>query len=116
MDPAYYERRKQKFLDKNFKKSNSELKKMHEDTIGQSDTELWKTERKKRLKVSKFGNIYKLRPSTSCVNSVYGILYSSVQINATKHGIEMKEVGKKLLAEKHEIVAKDSGLVADSKH
>ena len=114
MDTDDYNKKKEEFLEKEFKKTIIDLEKLQRETVGQADIELWRVERKKWLTASKFGNVCKLRPSTSCVSTVHNILYSSVQTKAMKHGIEMEETAKKILAEKHGIIVKDSGLVIDT--
>lgn len=83
-----FERKKEDFL-KSLKKTPEEIKLIELNTRGQSGNPLWQQERSIRLTASHFGDICKMRKTTSCVNKVKNLLYSTFGGNAnTKYGTE----------------------------
>ena len=61
-------------------------------TRGQSDNEMWRNERRKRLTASKVGMIAKMRKNTKTKNKVEQLLYSRFKGNAaTQYGLEMED-------------------------
>lgn len=72
--------------------SREERKQIEEMTRNQGNSDMWREERYKGLTASNFGKICKLRPSTSCANTVKNLLYNSFQENiATKWGKDHEE-------------------------
>lgn len=65
--PEEIEDKKKKFL---ARLENINVVQIEIDTREQTDSQLWYQERKIRLTASSFGQICKMRPNTSCKNSV----------------------------------------------
>lgn len=83
-----FERKKKDFLN-SLKKTPEEIKIVEFTTRGQSGNPLWQQERSIRLTASHFGDICKMRKTTSCANKVKNLLYSTFGGNAnTKYGTE----------------------------
>lgn len=85
IDPEEYEYRKNTFL----KNLANDINNIHVKTLGQRDSSLWFSERRKRLTASNFGRIYKLLPKTDKMNVAKEILNSKFTGNIyTQYGIE----------------------------
>jgi len=70
------------------------------DTRDQSNSEKWFYERKIRLTASWFGQICKMRATTSCKNTVYNILYApNAQSKSLQYGREVEDTARKKLEE-----------------
>lgn len=83
-----YEEKKKDFLFK-LKKTNEEIIRLEKDTRGQAANPLWMSERICRLTASNFGDICKMKKSTSCANKIKNMLYSPFYGNdSTRYGQE----------------------------
>ena len=63
------------------RKTDEEIHQLCTETIHQSTSNLWYTERRKRLTASYFGKICKMRPSTNPANTIKALLYSTFSGN-----------------------------------
>lgn len=95
--------------------SNTDKKKIEFETRNQSKSDIWYNERRIRLTASRFGQICKMRPNTSCKNLVYSILYASniLYSKSLEYGKEMEAIARKKFEEVIKIKVYDSGLVID---
>lgn len=84
------------------------------NTREQTNSEAWYRERRLRLTASRFGQICKMRSTTSCKNTVFNILYASeAQSKSLKHGRDMEDIARK---EAQKIIGEQihpSGLIVD---
>lgn len=86
------EKKKIFFLEKLGKVDRKELER---NTIEQSHTQDWYSERKKRLTASNFGDICKMRANTSCRKKVFSLLYGpNTTSKEMSYGIEMEPQGR----------------------
>lgn len=69
-----YEMKKKEFL-KKLKLTNEEIQSLERSTTNQSQSDEWRRQRKMRLTASNFGQVAKLRATTSRANIVKHILY-----------------------------------------
>ncbi|KAJ8869100.1 hypothetical protein PR048_030664 [Dryococelus australis] len=92
------EDKKSAFLE-SLKLPDEDRKKLCQDTVLQTQSFLWQTERRKRITTSWAGKICKMRDSTANKSkTVLPILYSDFSgTRATKYGIEKEELGKYVL-------------------
>ncbi|XP_063913036.1 uncharacterized protein LOC135129717 [Zophobas morio] len=74
--PVEVSRMKNEFLS-GLRKTEEEIAQLCAATIDQSTSNLWYTERRKRLTASYFGKICKMRPSTNPANTIKALLYST---------------------------------------
>lgn len=111
MAPEIYKKNCDEFLQylvKADKEANCEA------TVLQSDSQSWINERRKRLTAPYFGNICKLK-KTSTVKTVAYLLYSSFKgNNATLFGLQNEEVAIKEFDNLYDLKVKKCGLVIDT--
>ncbi|CAG9773571.1 unnamed protein product [Ceutorhynchus assimilis] len=82
---------------KTLKKTTEEIIRIERNTLGQTSNPKWLQERSLRITASNFGQICKMRPTTSPVNAVKNLLYGNFFGNkATRYG---KENEAKAIAE-----------------
>ena len=74
ISPEMFEEKKNQFL---VSLKNSNIDEIESNTRDQTNSEAWYRERRLRLTASRFGQICKMRSTTSCKNTVYNILYAS---------------------------------------
>jgi len=83
-------------------------------TRGQSQSDAWRNERRKRLTASKFGEICKMRENTSCKIKVYNILYKYPTIcKSMSYGIEMEPHARRQFEELNGLAVRTCGLFID---
>lgn len=110
--PEEIEDKKKKFL---ARLENINVVQIEIDTREQTDSQLWYQERKIRLTASSFGQICKMRPNTSCKNSVYNILYANnVQAKSLQYGKDMEIAARKKAEETMNFTVKPCGLFIDT--
>lgn len=111
LSPEILEDKKNQFL---VALKNSNVNEIELETREQSNSEAWYRERRLRLTASRFGQICKMRSTTSCKNTVYNILYGSeAQSKSLKHGRDMEDIARK---EAQKIIGEQiqaSGLIVD---
>jgi len=84
--------KKNLFLQKLTDVNRYEIEKVTRD---QSHSEIWYKERRVRLTASKFGEICKMRDSTSCKIKVHGMLYKpSAMCKSMAYGIEIEPLAR----------------------
>ncbi|XP_060853394.1 uncharacterized protein LOC132931411 [Rhopalosiphum padi] len=92
-----------------------DLKKIEIDTRDQNLNPNWFQERKIRLTASRFGEICKMRPNTSCKTKVHNILYKPpVTSKQMSYGHNMEHEARKKLEEIIKLDVQLSGLVIDT--
>ena len=75
--------------------TKEEAEDLERDTREQNESELWMTERRKRLTASRIGSIAKMKRTTKRSSKVQQILYSTFRGNAaTRYGIQMEDVAR----------------------
>lgn len=96
--------KKQQFI-KNLTLTQKESEVLELETRDQSCNQKWYSERRNRLTASNFGKIIKMRPTTSCRNIVYELLYNSSTFNS-KESVQCRyrKSMEKLAIEKFEKV------------
>lgn len=115
MNPEEYEKEKAKCL-QTLSKTQDEIDELEKSTIGQSDSVLWREERRTRLKASFFGRICKMKKATHCSNLVQIILYNTFTGNfATSWGKEHEKIAKEEFEERNSVTIRDCGMFVDSK-
>lgn len=103
--------KKQFFLDKLGKIDRYELERTTKD---QSHSQEWYTERKKRLTASNFGDVCKMRASTSCQKKVYSLLYRpNTTTKEMTYGVEMERLARNKYEELYGVSVEACGLFAD---
>jgi len=103
--------KKQFFLDKLGKIDLYELERTTKD---QSHSQEWYIERKKRLTASNFGDVCKMRASTSCQKKVYSLLYRpNTTTKAMTYGVEMECLARNKYEELYGVSVEACGLFAD---
>ena len=87
------DRKVKEFMDKQINITNAEIEKTEENTKDQSQSEIWKVERKKRLTASNFGSVFKRNPKIKVSPLVKSILYSSFKgTKLTQNGLNKENV------------------------
>lgn len=93
------ERKKEAFVDKLSTVDRIELER---DTRDQNQSSRWHQERKCRITASKFGDICKMKPHTSCKKKVHQILYNpSTKTKEMNYGIEFEPIARDELKKKN---------------
>ncbi|XP_022177422.1 uncharacterized protein LOC111038574 [Myzus persicae] len=94
---------------------NMDREQLEKNTRDQAKSQLWYTERRKRLTASKFGKICKMRQNTSCKNTVHELLYGQTnhKIKAIEYGRVMESVAKVKFEELFNLKIKSVGLCID---
>jgi len=108
--------KKLQFL-KHVSKTNEEIKTLEKSTKNQSENELWKVERSIRLTASNFGNVCKLRTTTSRKNTIKSksILYNTFSGNSsTKYGIKNEPIARISFEKEINLKIKPAGLFIDT--
>ena len=72
------------------------------ETHDQSSSQKWYSERRNRLTASNFGKIIKMRPTTSCRNTVYELFYNSSTLGKEPVQCRYGKSMEKLAIEKFE--------------
>lgn len=91
------------------------LHQLNLDTRDQNGNLKWFQERKKRLTASKFGEICKMRSTTSCRRQVHAIIYNpQIKSKEMAHGIEMEPYGRKKFEVVSGLSVETCGLIVDS--
>ena len=75
------EERSAEFLDKHINISEQKCSEVESNTKDQSNSALWKKERRMRLTASSFGEIFKRNPSLKCKPIIQRLLYSNFRGN-----------------------------------
>ena len=92
-------------------------KQIEQDTRGQSESGLWLAHRQEMLTSSHFGDVCRMRPTTSCATMIKNILYPPIiDTAAMKYGRDQEEVARKELAAKLNIEIKLCGLFIDKEN
>lgn len=111
-----FQEKKEIFL-KSLEKSKEELATIEVQTRGQSGNPLWNQERMTRLTASHFGEICKMRKTTSCINKIKQLLYSPFLGNDnTKYGIEHEPFAIKQFEEEFGLKVEPCGLFIDEEN
>lgn len=88
------------------------------DTRDQSSSSRWFAERRNRITASDFGKICKMRPTTSCRNTVFNKLYNSssnvYEPLPCKYGKEMEPLAIKYFENKICVQVTRCGLFIDN--
>jgi len=97
--------------------NESGRKQLEENSRGQSTSELWKAERRKRVTASNFGKICKMRATTSSQKTVVSLLYSEFKgTAATRYGIEHEGAAIAELQELIGMAVEECGLFVDQEY
>ncbi|CAG9138232.1 unnamed protein product [Plutella xylostella] len=105
---------KSNFLE-SIQKSQEQRHEIEQKTILQSSSGEWLELRRTMLTASNFGKICKMRPETSCANTVKQLLYKgSVQAEPLQHGKEHEQMALAQLSKQEGIDIKPCGFFIDS--
>ncbi|KAK5645076.1 hypothetical protein RI129_006376 [Pyrocoelia pectoralis] len=111
MGPDLYHNASQEFLRELGSIDRNELM---VNTVLQSNSDLWITERKKRITASNFGKICKLRKTTSTAKTIMSLLYNNFKgSSATNFGLQSEDVAIKLFEKQYSKCVKKTGLIVD---
>ncbi|XP_048481126.1 uncharacterized protein LOC119691926 isoform X1 [Plutella xylostella] len=96
------------------RKTESERHDIEQRTILQSQSGEWLEFRRSMLTASNFGKIIKMRPDTSCANTVKQLLYKiSIDAESIQHGNENEKTALDQLAAQEAIDIRPCGLFID---
>lgn len=87
--------------------------KLERDTTHQANSKTWQVERRIHLTASNFGRICKMRPTTSCKNTVYDILYRHVTTKAMEYGKITENTAKNTFQKLTNLEVTSCGLFVD---
>lgn len=88
----YIQQLKEKFYSTNVVVSSEQASQIEESTRTQSETLMWREERRKCITASKAGGIAKMRKSTKRPKKVEELLYSNFTgSSATRYGVMMED-------------------------
>lgn len=110
--------KKQQFI-KNLTLTQKEGEVLELETRNQSCNQKWYSERRNRLTASNFGKIIKMRPTTSCRNIVYELLYNSSTFNSKepvqcRYGKSMEKLAIEKFEEVTNLKVNHCGLSIDN--
>ena len=94
-------KKKQQFI-QNLTLTQKQCEQLELETHDQSSSQKWYSERRNRLTASNFGKIIKMRPTTSCRNTVYELLYNSSTLGKEPVQCRYGKSMEKLAIEKFE--------------
>lgn len=84
------------------------------NTRDQSNSQRWFKERKIRLTASRFGQICKMRCTTSCKNTVYDLLYANeAQAKSLQYGRDMEAIARSEIEKNINKKVETCGLLID---
>lgn len=93
--------------------TEDEAKMLEINTRDQSNSELWRSERRKRLTASNFGKVIKQRETTSVKNIICFLLYTTAHSKAISHGKEYENDAKRKFEEMYGKKVDECGLFVD---
>lgn len=110
--------KKQQFI-KHLTLTQKEGEALELETRDQSCNQKWYSERRNRLTASNFGKIIKMRPTTSCRNIVYELLYNSSTFNSKepvqcRYGKSMEKLAIEKFEEVTNLKVNHCGLFIDN--
>lgn len=109
--PEIYEQKKSEFI---LQLNNTKFDELQQNTVGQSENKLWAVERRKRLTASNFGQICKLRKTTSVAGLLKSLLYSQFKGTlATNYGREKEDEAIQQFIEETGLQVSKCGLFVD---
>jgi hypothetical protein len=98
----------------NLNKSVEEIAQLEKLTVDQSSSQMWKSERSKRITASRFGKICKLKKTTNRNKVVHDMLFSTFIGNrCTRYGIEKEPIAIEEFREKYDKCIDPCGLFVD---
>ncbi|KAH0807689.1 hypothetical protein GEV33_015102 [Tenebrio molitor] len=111
-----YAAEQEKFL-KDLQKSPQQITAIEEETRSQSASQKWKQERHLRLTASNFGEICRMRSTTSCQNMVKRLLYCTFKGNRyTRWGTEHESLAIEEFELKYGFTVSKCGFFIDKTH
>ncbi|KAL4083125.1 hypothetical protein QTP88_028455 [Uroleucon formosanum] len=116
---VYCVKRRLQFLTRRAKKTKCTGPDEFYETRDQSCNQKWYSERRNRLTASNFGKIIKMRPTTSCRNIVYELLYNSSTFNSKepvqcRYGKSMEKLAIEKFEEVTNLKVNHCGLFIDN--